>query len=72
MTQAQTIAVIGVAVALLYSYGPQLQSLTMGLQKKSTLLEDLETVTRIRRTYSGEAVSEACRGLLEALLQVKQ
>lgn len=71
MTQLQIIAILGAAAAVLYTYGPQLQSL-LPETKKSTLLQDLETVTRIRKTYNSESVSEACRGLLEALLQVKQ
>jgi len=71
MTQTQIIATIGVALAAAYAYGPQLQSLIPDIAKKSPLLEDLETVTKIRKTYNSEAVSDACQKLLEALLQVK-
>lgn len=71
MTQTQIIAVIGVALAAAYAYGPQLKSLIPEVAGKSPLLEDLETVTRIRKTYNSQEVAAACQQLLEALLQVK-
>ena len=71
MNQTQIIALIGVAIAAAYAYGPQLQMLLPNAAQKSPLLEDLETVTRIRKTYNSQEVSAACQQLLEALLQVK-
>lgn len=70
MTQTQIIALVGVALAAAWSYGPQLKSLLPDTQEKSPLLRDLETVTRIRSSYKSAEVSQACQQLLEALLQV--
>ena len=71
MNQTQIIAVIGVALAVAYSYGPQLLAMMPNAKEKSPLLSDLETVTRIRKTYNSQEVSAACQQLLKALLQVK-
>lgn len=71
MNQMQTIALLAVAAAALYNYLPQLQEMIPSATQKSPLLQDLETVTRIRKTYNSEEVSTACQKLLEALLQVR-
>jgi len=71
MNQTQVIALVGVGLAAAYAYGPQIQSLLPSVAQKSPLLQDLETVTKIRKTYNSQEVTAACQKLLEALLQVK-
>ena len=72
MTTEQMIAVAALAAAAIYNFYPQLISSIELPGKKSQLLQDLETVVRIRKTYESEKVTAACKALLEALLGVKR
>lgn len=69
MTQVQIIALIGVAAAAIYNFYPQLKPL-LESGTKSQLLSDLECVVSIRSRYKSSAVDDACKAMLDALLQV--
>ena len=69
MTQIQIVAIIGVVAAAIYSYYPQLLAIA-DKGTKSQLLSDLECVVSIRSRYKSTAVDDACKAMLDALLQV--
>lgn len=69
MTQMQIIALIGAAAAAIYNFYPQLLALA-DKGTKSQLLSDLECVVSIRSRYKSTAVDDACKAMLDALLQV--
>lgn len=69
MTQMQVIAIIVAAAVAVYNYYPQLLAMA-DKGTKSQLLSDLECVVSIRSRYKSTAVDDACKAMLDALLQV--
>lgn len=69
MTQIQVFAVVCVVAAAIYNFYPQLLAI-VDRGTKSQLLSDLECVVRIRSRYKSAAVDQACKEMLDALLQV--
>lgn len=69
MSQIQIIALLVAAAAAIYNFYPQLLAMA-DRGTKSQLLSDLECVVSIRSRYKSSAVNEACKSMLDALLQV--